>query len=150
MKARKVRLGDLKANTPYYFTDSSRELPSYGIDKYPPDTEVYVWYETHLDCCPDLASVGEIYFRDSVRHRGVTSTQAAMLYHRGYTNPVPVHGEVGASELGMHMEIVRNHGIVAFVRPEDKHMIYAYVLLDNGKVVDGCFHLFGDGTFSLS
>ena len=150
MKCEKVRLGDLKCNTPYYLTDSFYELPSYGITKHSPDTEVYVWYETCLDRSPDLASPAQLEFRSLAANYGVDASQAAALFHRGYTKPVSIHGKVGASELGMHMGIVQDHGVVAFVRPSDEHMIYAYVLLDTGSLADGSFHLFGDGTFSLS
>ena len=73
---------------------------------------------------------------------------AHLLWSRGYTKVLLICGEVGASELAMHMGIVQRRGVAAFVRPGIGR--YAYVLLDDGEIVEGCFTRFGDGTFSLS
>ena len=150
MKCEKVRLGNLAFNTVYYLSGDNRYLPCYDLDKFTPNTEVWVWYEDGLDHCPYLASPDELAFRSLCKDYGMTSWQAGRLWFSKYTKPVPILGKVGASELGMHLGIVQNKGVVAFVRPNDEHMIYAYVLLDNGNLADGSFHLFDNGTFSLS
>lgn len=67
---------------------------------------------------------------------------------RGYSREIPVRGIVGYSELGMYTRKAETIGIVAFVRPDSDN--YAYVLLADGTVIDGCFHLFNDHSFSLS
>jgi len=149
LRPKKVPMIQVGSNEPHYHGDSDQELPHYGLDKHGPWYPVYVWRDGDND--PYTVTKAEVEFRDLVcTQYKIPLSTAAVLWCRHYTKPVEVHGEVGATELGMHMGIVCDHGIVAFVRPEDKHMIYAYVWLDSGRLVDGCFHLFGDGTFSLS
>lgn len=67
---------------------------------------------------------------------------------RGYTRVQPVMGKVGYSELGMHTRACEMRGVVAFLRQHSNS--YAYVLLDDGNFLDGCFCLKDGGTFSLS
>ena len=70
------------------------------------------------------------------------------IVNRGYSREVMVRGTVGYSELGMHTRKADRVGIVAFCRPDSDS--YAYVLLDDGSVLDGCFHLFESHAFTLS
>jgi hypothetical protein len=67
---------------------------------------------------------------------------------RGYSEEVEVHGSMGHSELGIHTRKADVPAVKAFCRPGDYN--YAYVLLEDGTWIDGCFHRFADGTFSLS
>lgn len=76
--------------------------------------------------------------------------QVLSVMQRGYTKFVRVKGKFGASELCMHVGMAEEEGIFALVRPDDEHMIYAYVFGKTGRVVDGSFHLRPDGTFSVS
>ncbi len=66
----------------------------------------------------------------------------------GYTRIVHIRGTVGYTELGMWTRNTQRVGIVAWLRPDSDR--FAYALLDNGKILEGCWCLFGDGTFSLS
>lgn len=74
---------------------------------------------------------------------------------RGYTNVLPLSGEMGATEYMMHACAVTHIGIVAFVRP-DMNNTYAYVIaLDRKdgkfKMYDGSFHYWPEnGHFSVS
>lgn len=76
----------------------------------------------------------------------------------GYTIVVPLRGEVGATELAMWTRNVERIGIVALVYEKHVHCDelngtmggYANVLMDNGKFLEGCFHRFRDGHFSVS
>jgi hypothetical protein len=70
------------------------------------------------------------------------------LRSRGCTKVVLVNGEVGATGLAMYTGKVQCVGRFAFVRPDS--MNYAFVLFTDGTMLDGCFHLFSDGRFSLS
>ena len=146
---RRVPMIQVGMNEPHYHGDSDKEHPDYGLDGHAPWEPIYVWRSGDND--PMAPSPAEVEFRDLLYDKWqIPLSKAAYLWLRRYTKPVEVHGEVGASELGMHMGIVQDHGVVAFVWPGDEHMVYAFVWLDSGKLVDGSFHLFGDGTFSLS
>lgn len=72
----------------------------------------------------------------------------AYLKSQGYTREIALRGKVGWSELGLHTRKHEHVGIVAFVR-EDRQT-YAYVILNDGSFLDGSFHLFESGEFSLS
>ena len=69
------------------------------------------------------------------------------LQERGYAEQVPLRGVVGFTELAMHCQVTERVGIVAFT---NKARTYAFVLLDDGSFIDGCFDLRADGTFSVS
>ena len=70
------------------------------------------------------------------------------LRHQGYSKEIQLRGTVGFSELGLWTGTASKVGIVAFVRPSREN--YAYVLLADGTMTDGCFHRFDDGRFGLS
>jgi hypothetical protein len=61
--------------------------------------------------------------------------------------PVDVRGVFGASELCMHVGMV---DLVAIYALANETKTYALVLAENGRTVDGSFHLFSDNTFSVS
>ena len=67
----------------------------------------------------------------------------------GYTYVVQLRGVLGCTELGLHTRTANKVGIVAFTRPNEPGT-GAYVLLDDGKIIGGSFHLFPDNTFSLA
>jgi hypothetical protein len=69
-------------------------------------------------------------------------------FHSGYSRIVPLRGQVGHSELAMHTGDAERTGIVAFLRPNTDR--YAYVLMDNGRLLDGAFARFKDGKFSVA
>jgi len=79
---------------------------------------------------------------------GLQAYQRELLAHHGYTKAIAVHGQVGWSDLGLWTRTAEKHGAVAFVRPDSE--CYAFVLLEDGTLVEGCFHLFEDNTFSLA
>ena len=149
LQPRHVPIIKVGLNEPHYHSRSNRELPDYVIDNHAPWDIAWVWRDGDND--PMAPSSEEVEFRDLLYSKyKIPLSTAAGLWARHYTKLVEVHGDVGASELGMHMGIVQDQGVVAFVRPEDEHMIYAYVWLDSGRLADGSFHLFDNGTFSLS
>ena len=65
----------------------------------------------------------------------------------GYPRVVALKGKVGFSELGMHTRTADQQGIIALANPK---LTYAYVLLADNTIIDGCLTLFPDGRFSLS
>ena len=67
----------------------------------------------------------------------------------GYTKVTWLRGVLGCTELGMYTRTAEKVGIVAFTRPNEPGT-GAYVLLDDGKIIGGSFHLFPDNTFSLA
>jgi len=60
---------------------------------------------------------------------------------------VQCRGTLGATELAMHTRKVDHRPIVAFLQPGGTN--YAYVLLHDGSILDGCFHQFEDGSNPL-
>lgn len=73
-----------------------------------------------------------------------------LMKEKGYTVEKALRGTVGYSELAMHTRNAERIGIVAFLHP--KGYGYAYVLMDDGNVLDGCFYSppEWDGKFSVS
>jgi hypothetical protein len=67
---------------------------------------------------------------------------------RGYSREVQVRGVVGHSELGMHTRKANVIGVVALLRPGSDY--FAYVILADGSILDGCWCQHSDGTFSVS
>lgn len=62
-------------------------------------------------------------------------------------NYVPVKGTFGASELCMHVRMVYEEGDFALTNDSQT---YAFVFAKSGRWTEGSFHLFKDGTFSVS
>lgn len=69
------------------------------------------------------------------------------IQSKDYTRVVKCRGQLTGSELEMHTGNVGRTAIVAFVNQRGN---YGYLLMDNGRVLDGCFHQFSNGTVSLS
>lgn len=65
----------------------------------------------------------------------------------GLRNLVMLQGRFGYSELCMHVGFAEKNGLFALVNDQGT---YASVLADDGTFVDGSFHLFENGNFSLS
>jgi len=65
----------------------------------------------------------------------------------GYGNIVPLRGAPGLTELCIHNKTANLNGIVAFCNAKKS---YAYVLFEDGRIVDGSFHQFEDGTWNIS
>jgi hypothetical protein len=60
---------------------------------------------------------------------------------------IPLRGTVGYSELGMFTRTAHKAGIVAWA---NELLTFAYVLLEDGTIISGCFTIFDDGRFALS
>lgn len=69
-------------------------------------------------------------------------------FHAGYSREIPLRGKIGHSELAMFTHNADREAFVAFVRPNNEG--YAYVLMDDGKLLDGAFHRFEDGSCSVA
>lgn len=69
------------------------------------------------------------------------------IKQHGYPHEVKVRGQLQGSELEMFTGNVGRTAIVAWTNQQGN---YAYCLLDNGKLLDGCFHQFADGSVCLS
>jgi hypothetical protein len=65
----------------------------------------------------------------------------------GYNLGHAVRGQLIGSELEVHTRNVGRTAIWAFLNAGGH---YAYVLLDNGKFIDGCYHEYHDHTVCLS
>lgn len=65
----------------------------------------------------------------------------------GYWDQVKVHGKLPASELALFTHNVDKQVIAAWRNPNTS---FGVVLLDDGELLDGIFHLFDDGTCSVS
>ena len=66
---------------------------------------------------------------------------------QGYKEIVPLRGAPGLTELCMHIGTAYTEGIVAFC---NERKTYAYVLFADGRIVDGSFHQFDNGTWNIS
>lgn len=69
------------------------------------------------------------------------------IWQRGYMRADSLRGKVGCSELGVHTRTTEKAGIMALVSSSGN---YAYVLLEDGTWLDGCYTRFADGSFSVA
>jgi hypothetical protein len=84
-----------------------------------------------------------------VEAREMQTHLIALAKERGYTNEVMVRGKVPATELAMHMKICHCHGVAALINGDPQDANYGFVILDNGKVVEGGLRIEESGHFWL-
>lgn len=96
---KRVPLIEVGHYEPFYHSENRNALADYNMAAYPSDMIVSVWRE---EDDPHTVTEDEIAFRKLAMDHGYTLRDASYLYSRRYTVPTKIHGEVSASELGMH------------------------------------------------